>query len=262
MDLLAEGGGILNPDLSVIATALTGLVAVVVTVITFLQFRTSAREEREFAEEYKKVRTEALARASAKAKEGSTASAEGGDSAITGRTTTSYLPPFHDVPILADETQYEILRKYHGQGLAQSRASFWFSLAFASLGFIIIATAVLTIDRSASLSQQSAAVISLISGTIIDAVAGLFFVQSSRAQQVMQEFFDKLRTDRKLEESLKLVDKVADPELQGRLQVLLALNFADVKASADVLASVLKSPTSVQTPRTGENTPAARTNDS
>ena len=99
-----------------------------------------------------------------------------------------------------------------------------------------------TIDRNVGLSQQSAAVISLLAGTIIDAVAGLFFVQSGRAQRVMQEFFEKLRTDRKLDESLALAERVTDPELQGKLQVLLAPNFADVEASPDILSAILRLP--------------------
>jgi uncharacterized membrane-anchored protein YhcB (DUF1043 family) len=250
MDLLANGSGTLTSDLpSVLSAAAAAILGLVTVVVGFRQFRSSAREQGELAKEardFERLRAEVLARASAEKEEVSAAGAEGrGSTPVDGTSVPhsgTFLPPFRDLPMLADETQYEILRKYHAQGLAQSRASFWFSLAFASLGFIIIATAVLTIDRSASLGQQSAAVISLISGTIIDAVAGLFFVQSSRAQRVMQEFFDKLRTDRKLEESLKLVDKIADPELQGKLQVLLALNFAEVNSSADVLTAVLSYP--------------------
>lgn len=34
--------------------------------------------------------------------------------------------------------------EYHRQSIAQSRISFWFSLIFASLGFLIIATSVFT----------------------------------------------------------------------------------------------------------------------
>jgi len=139
-----------------------------------------------------------------------------------------------------EETQYEIVRKYHHQGLAQSRVSFWFSLIFASLGFLIIATAIFTINGDKGLTQQSASIISLLAGTIIDAVAGLFFVQSRRAQRVMQEFFDRLRKDRKLEESLQLTDKIADSELKGKLQAMLALNFAEVETTDSLLSAVLR----------------------
>jgi len=157
--------------------------------------------------------------------------------------------------VLAEETQYEIVRKYHHQGLAQSRISFWFSLIFASLGFLVIATALLTINRDLAFTQQSASIISLLAGTIIESVASLFFVQSRRAQQVMQEFFDRLRKDRSLEESLKLTDKVADPELQGKLQALLAVKLAEVNAADSILSAVLKVPASVTEQVTGQEAP-------
>jgi hypothetical protein len=128
-------------------------------------------------------------------------------------------------------------------------------LIFASLGFLVIATALLTINRGLTFTQQSASIISLLAGTIIEAVASLFFVQSRRAQQVMQEFFDRLRKDRSLEESLKLTDKVADPELQGKLQALLAVKLADVNAADSILSAVLKVPASMTQQVTGQEAP-------
>lgn len=134
----------------------------------------------------------------------------------------------------ASEKQYILLSSYHAQSLAQSKQSFWFSLVFASLGFGVIVMAILgnspnNIDKT----------IKLISGTIIDAVAGLFFVQSNKARELMSEFFDKLRTDRKLDESLRLVAEVPDETLKSRLQVVLSLNFADVKLNDEALRNLL-----------------------
>jgi len=138
-----------------------------------------------------------------------------------------------------EDKQYLLLREYHAQGLAQSKISFWFSLIFASLGFAVIITAILTMDRGVRLTQQGQTFITLIAGTIIDAVSALFFVQSNKARQLMTQFFDKLRTDRKLEESLRLTTQIPDPTLQSRVKTLLALNFADVKSTDDILSSVL-----------------------
>jgi uncharacterized membrane-anchored protein YhcB (DUF1043 family) len=255
MDLLANGGGVTSLNwTSILASLIGGIAAIIGVVVASRQFRTSAREQRELEKEVlelERARGKALAQAVMEAAEATEATEATEGEVRVAPKVDEYSPQVREYTdridiisksALADETQFEIIRKYHAQGLAQSRASFWFSLAFASLGFFIIATAVLSINRSVGLSQQSAAVISLLAGTIIDTVAGLFFVQSGRAQKVMQEFFEKLRTDRKLEESLKLVDKVADPELQGKLQVLLALNFAEVKASHEVLSAVLSIP--------------------
>lgn len=137
------------------------------------------------------------------------------------------------------ERQYVLLKEYHTQGLAQSKISFWFSLVFASVGFVVIIISILTWDRNAQSLEQQQALVSLIAGTIIEAVSALFFAQSNRARQLMTEFFDRLRTDRKLDESLRLVDGVPDKTLQSRLQVLMALNFAQVNSSDGILKMVM-----------------------
>jgi hypothetical protein len=73
----------------------------------------------------------------------------------------------------------------------------------------------------------------------IDAVAALFFVQSNKARQLMTEFFDKLRTDRRLDESLKLADAISDPFVASRLKALLALHFADVPVELRLFEGVV-----------------------
>ena len=118
--------------------------------------------------------------------------------------------------------------EYHRQSIAQSRISFWFSLAFASLGFLIIATSVFTYsDKSGYLG--------VIAGTIIDAIAALFFYQSNRARQLMAEFFDRLRTDRKLEEALRLCGEIHDDQMRDALRVRLSLHFSGVGTTDDFL---------------------------
>lgn len=53
-------------------------------------------------------------------------------------------------------------------------------------------------------------------GTIMDAVAALFFVQSRNAQKSMGEFFDKLRRDRNHFESRKLCESIDDAGARAR----------------------------------------------
>jgi hypothetical protein len=143
------------------------------------------------------------------------------------------------------QQQYILLREYHAQGLAQSKISFWFSLIFASLGFSVIMLGVgLFLSQDASQMSIAAAqkpAFTLISGTVIDAVAALFFVQSNRARQLMSEFFDKLRVDRKLDECLKLAGDITDQRIQSSLKAVLALSFAEVVSSDQMLASILGS---------------------
>jgi hypothetical protein len=150
------------------------------------------------------------------------------------------------VGVEAGFRQYALLREYHAQGLAQSRISFWFSLTFASIGFAVIALAVGiflqgTPAGSGWLDSAGKPIFTLISGTVIDAVAALFFVQSNKARQLMTEFFDKLRTDRKLDESLKLTEAIADPAVSSSLKALLALHFAEVTLELPLFESVVSS---------------------
>ena len=55
----------------------------------------------------------------------------------------------------------------------------------------------------------------------------------------MTEFFDKLRTDRKLDECLKLADQISDPSMAGRLKALLALHFAEIQVDLPVFQGVI-----------------------
>ena len=140
------------------------------------------------------------------------------------------------------ERQYLLLKAYHEQSLGQSRTSMWFSLIFAAVGFCVIILAVFVPSGSLGSPFGGERLIKLVSGTIIDAVAGLFFVQSNKARELMSTFFDKLRTDRKLDESLTLARQVPDSTLKSRLQLVLSLNFADVKVADPTLLAILGIP--------------------
>jgi hypothetical protein len=148
-------------------------------------------------------------------------------------------------PPQLSEQQYVLIQEYHAQGIAQSKTSFWFSLIFASLGFSVIMLGVVLFlsgeASEASIATMQKPAFTLISGTVIDAVAALFFVQSNRARQLMSEFFDKLRVDRKLDECLKLANDIDDPKIQSSLKAVLALSFAEVGSASQMLPSVLGS---------------------
>ncbi|SRR5260221_4559169 len=122
--------------------------------------------------------------------------------------------------------------EYHQQSISQSRISFWFSLVLATLGFIIIATSVFTFADKANY-------LGIVAGTIVDAVAALFFHQTNRARALMADFFDRLRTDRKLEESLKLCSATSSSVLQDALRVRLALHFSGIENSDQALKDIL-----------------------
>jgi hypothetical protein len=152
-----------------------------------------------------------------------------------------------------DSPQNALMREYHTQGLSQSRISFWFSLIFASFGFAIIALAVgIFLQRDTNpgagwLDNAGKPIFSLVAGTVIDAVSALFFVQSNKARQLMTDFFDKLRVDRKLDEALGLMSQIPDQVIQSRVKAIVALTFSEVIMNEAVLTAMLSMPEQSET---------------
>jgi hypothetical protein len=133
----------------------------------------------------------------------------------------------------ADQRSERILSdEYHTEGLAQSKLAFIFSLVFASLGFLIIVASVVVVLVDDSVEPG---IVTLVSGTVVEAVSALFFVQANRSRRLMVEFFDKLRVDRSLEESLKLSGDIPNELIKSRLRTLLAVRLAQADATDDVL---------------------------
>ena len=133
--------------------------------------------------------------------------------------------PEKDVPF-----EIEQLANYYSQILSQSKISFWFSLIFASLGFAtIVVAAFLYTD-----ANGTATVAQFTAGLIMDAVAGLFFVQSRNAQKSMGEFFDKLRNDRMHAESKLIGQDIDSAHAKDALRLHLSLHYAGVPNSEEV----------------------------
>ncbi len=129
-----------------------------------------------------------------------------------------------------DENRFS---EYHQQSINQSRISFWFSLVFAATGFLIIATSIFTYT-------DKTGYIGIIAGTIIDAVSALFFIQSNKARQLMSDFFDKLRQDKKLEESLKLCASIDNEFMRNALRIKLSLYFSGLEDSYNIASEIIR----------------------
>lgn len=133
--------------------------------------------------------------------------------------------------------EIEQLTNYYSQILAQSKISFWFSLIFASLGFVVIVVAAFLFQTSA----PGPAAAQFFAGVIMDSVAGLFFVQSRNAQKSMGEFFDKLRKDRAHVESRAICEAIESSQAKDALRVHLALYYAGVEQHGDIADGIAKS---------------------
>jgi len=130
------------------------------------------------------------------------------------------------------EVPFEIeqLANYYSQILSQSKISFWFSLIFASLGFATIVVSAFLYSNN----NGTATVAQFSAGLIMDAVAGLFFVQSRNAQKSMGEFFDKLRNDRLHVESKLISKDIKSEQVKDALKLHLSLHYAGVENSENI----------------------------
>jgi hypothetical protein len=134
--------------------------------------------------------------------------------------TSSISLPRREMPSF----EVEALEAYYNQALQSARISFWFSLGFACIGFAVIIFAF----ASHTAADTSGTIIKVVSGTVIDTVAGLFFVQSNAAQKSMGEFFDKLRLDRLHVEARDLVNQIENGERRDQLRAQLVLKYAGI----------------------------------
>ena len=124
------------------------------------------------------------------------------------------------------------LASYYNQALTRATVSFWFSLIFAAIGFGVIIFAFAT-HQSGDLGGTA---LKLLSGTVIDAVSSLFFIQSTNAQKSMGEFFEKLRLDRLNVEARDMIQNIENPERRDQLRAQLVLKYSgiDQLVAADV----------------------------
>jgi hypothetical protein len=119
----------------------------------------------------------------------------------------------------------EHLERYYTQVLIQFKIAFWFSLIFASFGFVVIVVAALMY----SIEQSGIIIVQGIAGVLVDAIAALFFVQANRTQASMMKFFDKLRKDRQYAESQRLCESIDDRNAKDALRIYLSLYYAGVE---------------------------------
>jgi hypothetical protein len=139
----------------------------------------------------------------------------------------------------ADKMPFETeqLASYYAQVLAQSRISFWFSLVFASIGFLIIVLAAFL----HAAAESGSTIARFVAGGVVDSVAALFFVQSKRAQESMAEFFDKLRRDRNHVEARCLCESLQSVAGKDTLRIRLSLHYAEVTSADSVSETIMKS---------------------
>lgn len=134
-----------------------------------------------------------------------------------------------------DEHTRLVLR-YYAQGVGQAQVSFYFSLTFASVGFMVIVSGVVLAILRPDSSVQTAVTVG--AGVVTDAIGALFFTLANRSRSVMTTFIDKLRLDREREreflKSLELIELIDSNQLRDSLKAIAALRF--LRAESDINA--------------------------
>ncbi|WP_458096233.1 TRADD-N-associated membrane domain-containing protein [Roseomonas sp. WA12] len=121
--------------------------------------------------------------------------------------------------------EVEALANYYNQALSRANISFWFSLIFASVGFGVIIFAFITHTQG----DLAGTIVKVASGAVIDAVSGLFFVQSTNAQKSMAEFFEKLRLDRLNAEAREMISEIENVATRDQLRSQLILKYSGIE---------------------------------
>jgi hypothetical protein len=126
----------------------------------------------------------------------------------------------------AEEKPFEVvaLSNYYNHALGRANVSFWFSIIFGAIGFGVIIFAFATHNKA----DIWGTVVKAASGTVIDAVSGVFFVQSTNAQKSMADFFEKLRLDRLNAEARHLIGEIENAERRDQLRAQLVLKYAGI----------------------------------
>ncbi|WP_405841091.1 hypothetical protein OG528_23670 [Streptomyces platensis] len=136
------------------------------------------------------------------------------------------------------DEQTKLVLRYYAQGAGQAQVSFYWSLAFASLGFFVIIWGVVIAVNSPNDKTVQAAIVAG-SGVVTDAVAALFFTVANRSRRLMLEFIDKLRHDReqdhKHQQAKDLIGVVDNINLRDALRALTVLNFVGSEVQAHAL---------------------------
>lgn len=131
---------------------------------------------------------------------------------------------------------HALAREYGSVGLSQAKTAFGASLIASGLGFLVIVGGAV----AAFFTSTSRAAIPVISGALINAVAALFFSQSNQTRTLMHNLLTEEQSTKKFDESLALAREIKDPLLQGRLQALLSINFAEVEMKDKLFELIIR----------------------
>jgi hypothetical protein len=131
------------------------------------------------------------------------------------------------------KSRESFLFDFYRQALKQAETTFRMSVVFMSIGTVIVlAGGVLALVRFGNVGRDNIALLTALSGVIIGSCGGAFAVHANRARKHLTTQAEKmeqdLQADRKLEQTLRLIDEVEDADLRDRLKSVAAMRVLDV----------------------------------
>lgn len=131
-----------------------------------------------------------------------------------------------NIALATNEKKLNLYAKqsYHIQGLSQAKYGFWLSIIGAIAGFIIIVIFLFKLKDGNSIN----AAIGIVSGTIIEVISVLFFAIANKANERVNNSFEKLRVDSNTVNAIELCKDIEDIMIKDELKVKLALHLAGI----------------------------------
>jgi hypothetical protein len=139
------------------------------------------------------------------------------------------------VPPVEERVAVEgLISGYHEQALSQAKAQFWFSVVAATIGFAWI------LYGGSQISPEKLATTShILPGVVMNAVAFLFFRQSSETRRRATDLYDRLRRDKQVAESVALVSSIEDVLVRSAVRAQIALHMSGLQPAPIELSSFL-----------------------
>lgn len=122
----------------------------------------------------------------------------------------------------------------------QARTSFLFSLVFASLGFILLASVALF----PAVNTGGSALVQLMTGIILVGASGLLFNRVRDTHRSICESLEKLKKRDRHLKSRELCESVGDEKTRDALRVQLALHYAGVSRALETTKAITRLPLS------------------
>lgn len=114
-------------------------------------------------------------------------------------------------------------RDYHNQRLNQSKWAFRLSFCGAIIGFIVI-----IYGLKKSVDTNNTEWITIISGSMVEIIAVLFFYLNNRVNDKISEFFKELIVDSNKKDAQSLIHEIKNSDIRDELIVKLALHLSGI----------------------------------